>query len=102
MSTKNTLYTIDDNGASNTSPVLMLVGHEIGELLSMGEALKQVEYALRLEVEGRAIMPPKLYLDLPDYHGDFRAMPAYIDGSAGLKWVKEEYGRRLLWQNSAG
>jgi len=32
-------------------------------------------------------MPPKLYLNLPEYHGDFRAMPAYIDGSAGLKWV---------------
>jgi len=32
-------------------------------------------------------MPPKLYLDLPEYRGDFRAMPAYIDGSAGIKWV---------------
>ena len=32
-------------------------------------------------------MPPKLYLDLPEYHGDFRAMPAYIDGNAGIKWV---------------
>ena len=32
-------------------------------------------------------MPPKLYLDLPEYDGDFRAMPAYVDGSAGIKWV---------------
>ena len=32
-------------------------------------------------------MPPKIYLDLPKYHGDFRAMPAYVDGSAGMKWV---------------
>ena len=32
-------------------------------------------------------MPCKIYLDLPQYHGDFRAMPAYIDGSAGMKWV---------------
>ena len=32
-------------------------------------------------------MPPKLYLPLPKYAGDFRAMPAYLAGSAGVKWV---------------
>jgi len=34
-----------------------------------------------------AKMPPKLYLDLPEYKGDFRAMPAYINGCTGIKWV---------------
>ena len=53
----------------------------------MSEALKAVEHAFKLEAEGKAIMPPKLFLDLPEYHGDFRAMPAYINGSAGIKWV---------------
>lgn len=53
----------------------------------MSETLKVVESAFKLEAEGEAIMPPKLYLDLSEYQGDFRAMPAYIDGSAGLKWV---------------
>jgi len=53
----------------------------------MGEALKAVEKAFKLEAEGKTIMPPKLYLDLPAYQGDFRAMPAYIDQSAGVKWV---------------
>ena len=67
--------------------VLVLSRREIQKRLSMGEVLKAVERAFKLEAEGRAIMPPKLYLDLPEYRGDFRTMPAYIDGSAGLKWV---------------
>ena len=66
---------------------VLLDRSEIEELLNMGEVLKAVEHAFKLQAEGKAIMPPKLYLDLPEYQGDFRAMPAYIDGSAGLKWV---------------
>jgi len=53
----------------------------------MGETLKAIEHTFRLKAEGRTIMPPKLYLDLPEYQGDFRAMPAYIDRAAGVKWV---------------
>ncbi len=65
----------------------LLSGGEIQELLSMGETLEAVECAFKLQAQGKAIMPPKLYLDLPEYGGDFRAMPAYIDGTAGIKWV---------------
>ena len=40
---------------------------------------------------GDVVMPAKSYVDLPRYEGDFRAMPAYVDGgewdAAGLKWV---------------
>ena len=34
-------------------------------------------------------MPAKIYLDLPKYNGDFRAMPAYLetDQACSLKWV---------------
>lgn len=71
----------------NACPLTMLDGRDMEKLLSMSEALEAVERAFRLQAEGKAIMPPKLYLNLPDYHGDFRAMPACIDGSAGLKWV---------------
>jgi len=67
--------------------VLILAKREIQELLSIDEALKAVEYAFKLKAGGRVIMPPKLYLNLPQYQGDFRAMPAYIDGMAGVKWV---------------
>jgi len=67
--------------------VLILAKREIQELFSIGEALKAVEYAFKLKAGGRVVMPPKLYLNLPQYQGDFRAMPAYIDGMAGVKWV---------------
>ncbi|MFC1995483.1 ornithine cyclodeaminase family protein [Chloroflexota bacterium] len=67
--------------------MLILGKRKVAELLSMGEALKAVESAFKLEADGKAIVPPKLFLDLPVYHGDFRAMPAYINGSAGIKWV---------------
>ena len=77
----------NENKGSIITQVLTLGRHEVEGLLSMSEALAEVEKAFRLEAEGKAIMPPKLYLDLPEYQGDFRAMPAYIDGSAGLKWV---------------
>ena len=69
-------------------PTLPLLSKdEIQELLSVGETLEAVEHAFKLQAQGKAIMPPKLYLDLPEHGGDFRAMPAYIDGSAGIKWV---------------
>ncbi|MFB0556876.1 MAG: alanine dehydrogenase, partial [Dehalococcoidia bacterium] len=72
----------------STAPEVFLLGRsEIEELLSMSETLKAVELSFRLQTEGTTIMPPKLYLNLPEYQGDFRAMPAYVDGAAGVKWV---------------
>ena len=32
-------------------------------------------------------MPAKVYLPLAEQNGDFRAMPVYMDGFAGVKWV---------------
>ena len=79
-----------DNCVSNpySMPKLALLSRgDIKELLSMGETLEAVERAFKLQAQGKTIMPPKLYLDLPEHGGDFRAMPTYIDGSAGIKWV---------------
>jgi alanine dehydrogenase len=70
-----------------TGGILVLGKREVEELLSMDEALRVMEHALVLEAQGLTVMPPKLYLDLPQHQGDFRAMPAYIDGAAGLKLV---------------
>jgi alanine dehydrogenase len=67
--------------------VLVLNGSEVARRLSIDDALKAMERALVLEAQGLTVMPPKLYLDLPEYEGDFRAMPAYIDGAVGLKLV---------------
>ncbi len=69
------------------SKVFLLSRSEVEKLLDMKEVMESVEKAFRLQAEGKAVMPPKLYLDLPQFQGDFRAMPAYIDGSAGIKWV---------------
>ena len=41
----------------------------------MADALRAVEDVFRLKTQGKTVMPPKIYLDLPAYHGDFRAMP---------------------------
>ena len=77
-----------EEAKGSTAPgTLLLRRHEIEELLSMSEALRVVEKAFKLKAQGKAIMPSKIYLNLPEYHGDFRAMPAYIDGIAGVKWV---------------
>jgi alanine dehydrogenase len=67
--------------------MLVLGRDQVEKVLSMRDALKAVERAFRLEAQGKAIMPSKLYLQLPRYQGDFRAMPAYIEGCAGIKWV---------------
>ena len=53
----------------------------------MNEAVRAIEEVFKAQAEGRTNMPPKLYLELPDYSGDFRAMPAQIEESVGLKWV---------------
>ena len=60
---------------------------QVKELLKMNETVEVVEKAFKLYALGECVMPPKLYLDLPQFNGDFRAMPAYIDGVAGIKWV---------------
>ena len=53
----------------------------------MEEAVDAVEAAFAAHGRGETLMPSKVYIDLEKYHGDFRAMPAYFDGAAGLKWV---------------
>ena len=51
----------------------------------MPDVINVVEEAFRMCGEGRGKMPAKTYLSLE--HGDFRAMPAALPGSAGVKWV---------------
>ena len=55
-----------------------------------------VEDAFAAEARGDAQMPAKSYVDLPQYIGDFRSMPAYLDArgedgegwdAAAVKWV---------------
>ncbi|MBE0448495.1 MAG: alanine dehydrogenase [Actinobacteria bacterium] len=65
----------------------LLTASDIAKIIRMEDVLEAVEVAFHEHGMGRAIMPPKLYLNLSRFNGDFRAMPAYIQSSAGLKWV---------------
>ncbi len=60
---------------------------DVTSLLEPAEAVRAVERAFAAHGRGEARMPAKVYLDLPEHHGDFRAMPSALDGAAGVKWV---------------
>lgn len=66
---------------------LILTQRDIRSLITMDQVVPAVERAFLAHGRGEALMPPKVYIDLPQHGGDFRAMPAYLDGAAGLKWV---------------
>jgi alanine dehydrogenase len=68
-------------------PTLILSAKDLRGLYTVELGLSAVERAFRAHGLGEALMPPKVYLSLPKYDGDFRAMPAFLDGSAGVKWV---------------
>jgi alanine dehydrogenase len=75
-------------------PVLILSRRDIEGVVDIGDALEVVEKAFLEHGLGHAVMPPKVYLDLPQHGGDFRAMPAYLPafGVAGIKWVNSHPG----------
>lgn len=68
-------------------PTLILTHAEVRALCDMSLAMQAVETAFRAYAEGRARMPSKVYLELPEYAGDFRAMPSLMGEYAGVKWV---------------
>ncbi|MEZ4299558.1 MAG: ornithine cyclodeaminase family protein [Polyangiaceae bacterium] len=67
---------------------LLLERRNVESLVTMESAIGAVEAAFSEHGRGRTMMPPKVYLSLEKQHGgDFRAMPSYMDGLAGVKWV---------------
>jgi alanine dehydrogenase len=66
---------------------LVLAGKEIEKILTMELAIPAVERAFAAHGRGETLMPPKLYLPLEKYAGDFRAMPSFMGDAAGVKWV---------------
>ncbi|PSQ07806.1 ornithine cyclodeaminase family protein [Halobacteriales archaeon QS_6_71_20] len=70
---------------------LLLNGDDVHENAEMAELVPAIESAFAAYQRGDAQMPPKSYIDLPEYDGDFRSMPAYLDAgdwdAAGVKWV---------------
>ena len=66
---------------------LVLAGKDLEKILTMELAIPAVEKAFAAHGRGEAVMPPKLYLPLEKYAGDFRAMPSLLGDAAGVKWV---------------
>jgi alanine dehydrogenase len=70
----------------------LLLDHEsVAENAQMPDVISAVSDAFAAYERGDAQMPAKSYVDLPQYNGDFRSMPAYLDAgewdAAGIKWV---------------
>lgn len=65
----------------------ILTRDDVKKAASMEIAVAAVERAFAAHGRGEAVMPPKVYLTLPDHEGDFRAMPARLDSAVGVKWV---------------
>jgi alanine dehydrogenase len=70
-----------------STKTIVLTQADVRSLVDMATAVAAVEAAFAAHGRGETRMPVKVYLDLPEYDGDFRAMPAYYGGSAGVKWV---------------
>lgn len=66
---------------------LILTKRDVAALLRMEDAVPAVEAAFAAHAAGEARMPPKVYLTVPEHHGDFRAMPAAMGALTGVKWV---------------
>ncbi|WP_254766439.1 ornithine cyclodeaminase family protein [Salinilacihabitans rarus] len=70
---------------------LLLDSDEVDENARLPDVIRAVEEAFAAYERGDAQMPPKSYIDLPQYDGDFRSMPSYMDAgewdAAGIKWV---------------
>lgn len=75
-------------------PILVLSRRHIESVVGIGDALAPVEGAFREHGLGHALMPSKVYLELPKLDGDFRAMPAFLPALnvAGIKWVNSHPG----------
>jgi alanine dehydrogenase len=80
----------------------LLSSEGVSENAEMKTVIPAVEDAFAAYERGTAQMPAKSYVELEQYNGDFRSMPAYLDAgdwdAAGVKWVNvhpdnpEEYG----------
>ncbi|MFA9416316.1 ornithine cyclodeaminase family protein [Natrinema sp. HArc-T2] len=70
---------------------LLLDSDDVDEYALLADVIDAVEGAFGAFERGDTQMPAKSYIDLPQYNGDFRSMPAYLDtgewDAAGLKWV---------------
>jgi len=75
---------------------LILDGKTVEKITGVDEVIRAVERSFREYGLHRVEMPPKLYIHLDKYNGDFRAMPGYIESlkRCAVKWVNVHPGNR--------
>jgi len=70
---------------------LLLGPDAVDEHTPLAAVIDAVEAAFGAYARGDVVMPAKSYVDLPQYNGDFRSMPAYVAAddwdAAAIKWV---------------
>ncbi len=70
---------------------LLLSSDAVRESVQLPAVVDAVESAFAAYARGDVQMPAKSYIDLPQYDGDFRSMPAYVEAddweAAAVKWV---------------
>jgi ornithine cyclodeaminase/alanine dehydrogenase len=74
---------------NTTTPKLtrLLTRADVAGTATMPLAIDAVQAAFLAHGTGETRMPVKVYLPLPEHAGDFRAMPSFAAGGAGVKWV---------------
>ncbi|QSG07109.1 ornithine cyclodeaminase family protein [Halapricum desulfuricans] len=69
----------------------LLSAEVVSEHTGIADVVEAVSDAFAADARGDVQMPAKSYIDLPQYNGDFRSMPAYLDAgdwdAAAIKWV---------------
>jgi alanine dehydrogenase len=70
---------------------LLLGPDDVRAYADLPAVIDAVAEAFAADWRGDTIMPAKAYIDLPEYNGDFRSMPAYVHAgdwdAAAVKWV---------------
>lgn len=77
---------------------LYITDDEIKSSLSFKEVVDVTELAFLDYEQQKSAMPEKVYLDLPQFKGDFRAMPAYSEryNIAAVKWINSHTDNPIL------
>ena len=67
----------------------IITDHDVLKKITPADAIAVTKQAFIDYNDNKNIMPEKIYLPLPQFKGDFRAMPAYVPryNIAGIKWV---------------
>ena len=73
---------------------MILTRNDIVKLMDMKSVIRTVENAFKDLYFKTSGMPAKSYIELD--RGDFRAMPAFVPGGAGIKWVNVHPNNREL------